>query len=267
MLGGSNMIFMFKKISLPVIAAMLCLLTGVGFAHAMLSASVNPQSISIGATFNGRDIIISGDVSKDTEILIRITGKNKAEKFKKKGKLFGLLWMNLSTIEMKNIPSMMLIAPSDYLEKWMEKYPGQWKSMGLGFDTVKDNITILPKSENKNLIFKELFKLKKKAGLYGIRKKTIIYTDNEEITAYEARIHLTAALPPGEYHIEIFAVRDGRVLEKKILPLPVRQVGFPAFLSSLAFENGLLYGILAVIIAVMAGLIIGFMFRGGQGAH
>ncbi|NOY67941.1 MAG: hypothetical protein GXP53_00385 [Deltaproteobacteria bacterium] len=261
------MTFILKKTSVLTAMTIFCLLTGAGYVNATLSGSVNPSSISIGTTFNGQDIIISGDVSKGAEILIRITGEKKAEKFKKKGKILGLLWMNLNTIEMENVPSMMLIAPSDYLENWLEKHPGQWKSTGLGFEAVKDNITLFPESEDKDMIFEELLKLKKKEGLYGIRKKAVIYTNNEEITTYEARIHLPAGLPPGVYNVEILAIGGGHVLEKKTLPLPARQVGFPAFLSSLAFEHGLLYGILSVIIAIMAGLIIGFMFRGGQGAH
>jgi hypothetical protein len=42
-------------------------------------------------------------------------------------------------------------------------------------------------------------------------------------------------------------------------------VGFPAMLTTLAYEHGATYGILAVIIAIMTGFAIGFLFKGGGG--
>jgi hypothetical protein len=49
--------------------------------------------------------------------------------------------------------------------------------------------------------------------------------------------------------------------------LQVKQVGLPAFISKLAFERGALYGLLATIIAIAAGLLMGVIFKGEKGAH
>ena len=237
-----------------------------GSARAILTGSVHPDHIEIGTDYDGQEIMISGTVSKNEDILVRITGAGKDEKFKKKGKVFGLLWMNLNTIEMKNVPSMMLIAPSDYIERWRQKNPEAWKRLGLGFEAVKEGITLLPENENKDMIFHELLKLKEKAGMYGICQKAVRYTNNQDIRNYEVRIALPGSLPQGDYSIEIFGIGNGRILDKHTIPFSARQVGFPAFLSDLAFNHGLLYGILAVIIAIMGGLIIGFLFKGGKGS-
>jgi len=42
-------------------------------------------------------------------------------------------------------------------------------------------------------------------------------------------------------------------------------VGLPALSATLAYEHGLLYGILAVVIAIVTGLVIGYLFKGGGG--
>ena len=56
-------------------------------------------------------------------------------------------------------------------------------------------------------------------------------------------------------------------LQPPIANIDVREVGMPAWISSLAFNHGALYGILAVLVAVVAGLGTGILFKGGKGAH
>jgi uncharacterized membrane protein YraQ (UPF0718 family) len=42
-------------------------------------------------------------------------------------------------------------------------------------------------------------------------------------------------------------------------------VGFPAWLAALAYEHGAAYGVLAVVIAIVTGFAMGFIFKGGGG--
>jgi len=74
-----------QKIFLTTILLLISMFTGTGSAHALLSGAVHPRTIDIGTFYNGREIMISGNISKNSEILVRITGPGKAEKFKKKG--------------------------------------------------------------------------------------------------------------------------------------------------------------------------------------
>jgi len=45
----------------------------------------------------------------------------------------------------------------------------------------------------------------------------------------------------------------------------VAMVGFPALLSDLAYKHGATYGIIAVVIAIVTGFAMGFLFKGGGG--
>jgi hypothetical protein len=49
--------------------------------------------------------------------------------------------------------------------------------------------------------------------------------------------------------------------------MEVKLDGFPAMLSVLAFQHGAVFGILATLVAVVAGLVMGFVFGGGKGGH
>ena len=61
------------------------------------------------------------------------------------------------------------------------------------------------------------------------------------------------------------AIRDGQAVEQQCVPLAVQMIGFPALLMSLAYEHALLYGILAVVIAIFTGFVMGYLFKGGGG--
>jgi hypothetical protein len=47
--------------------------------------------------------------------------------------------------------------------------------------------------------------------------------------------------------------------------LKVEMVGFPALLADLAYQHGATYGIIAVVIAIVTGFAMGFLFKGGGG--
>ncbi len=47
--------------------------------------------------------------------------------------------------------------------------------------------------------------------------------------------------------------------------LKVEMVGFPALLAKLAYQHGAAYGVLAVVIAIVTGFAMGFLFKGGGG--
>ena len=53
---------------------------------------------------------------------------------------------------------------------------------------------------------------------------------------------------------------------KKILEIEAKKVGMPAFITSFAFNHGTLYGVLAVLVAIIAGLVTGVIFK-GEKAH
>ncbi len=250
-----------------IVAILILLLQHTVGAETQLSVHVNPSRIAMGTTYNGCEVFVSGLLPKDAEILIRVRGKQGEAHFKKKGKALGLLWMNMGTVEMDHVPVMMLLAPSDELARMMEKQGDSWRSLGLGFDALKQEIAIAPDSEDKDMIIGELLKLKQREGLYDIQKSAIRYEEQGVDKAFHAVIHFPSALTPAAYSLETFAIRDGNVIARDSRTIEAKMVGWPAFLAGLAFQHGLLYGILAVLVALAAGLFIGYIFRGDSGGH
>jgi hypothetical protein len=77
--------------------------------------------------------------------------------------------------------------------------------------------------------------------------------------------YLPTTTKPGTYKILLSVIQDGKVASRASADLQVAMVGFPAMLSNLAYGHGATYGIIAVVIAIVTGFAMGFLFKGGGG--
>jgi uncharacterized protein (TIGR02186 family) len=238
------------------------------FATGVITAHLSPKAVDIGTFFNGTKVYVSGHVSRDSEVLVRVSGMIEDVALKKKGKVLGLLWMNRGSITIHNAPNLYLVYISKNLEHLARTQPDKWKELGLGLSAVEKEIDMSAAAAESEAIFTEFLKLKESEGLYAIKAGRVRYgeTDSGD-RSFEAVVEIPPRLTPGKYSVETFAVKNGSVAAKTTADLQVKQVGLPAFISTLAFERGALYGFLAAIIAIAAGLLIGVIFKGEKGAH
>jgi uncharacterized protein (TIGR02186 family) len=243
------------------IAMLACLVyTGFSSASTPLEIAVQPGQIFIGATYNGTDISVSGRIPADTEAVIRLTGHKEDGNLKKKGRIMGVLWMNLGSVEFHNIPGVFLLYRSKQIDDRQIR--------GIGIETVRKEVDIVSEYQDKDALFEEFVKLKQKSGLYSTVENGIHYgKEDNGVKSFSASMKLPSALPQGDYRLEVFALADNGIAGYFQKDLNVKQTGMPAFIATLAFDHGTLYGILSVIVAIIAGLLTGTIFKGERGAH
>jgi uncharacterized protein (TIGR02186 family) len=231
---------------------------------AQVQMKLEPNVILMDATYSGTKLLVSGAIAEDAEAFVRITGELKDMKLKKKGRALGLLWMNLGSVEIRQAPSVFLLCPS----KALQANQDSWRRLGLGFEGLKKRVDVTPASEDKDALFEEFVRLKESMGLYAMYEKAMAYGSTSGSTKpFTATVKIPSDMPQGLFKIEAFAIRDGAVLATGAKDLKVAEVGLPAMMSSMAFHHATLYGILAVMVAILAGLITGVVFKGGKGAH
>jgi hypothetical protein len=66
-------------------------------------------------------------------------------------------------------------------------------------------------------------------------------------------------VPPGRYEVRVYECRQGSVIRQASTPLGLVEVGLPAELLSLSREHGFFYGVVAVVMALLAGFGIDFL--------
>jgi uncharacterized protein (TIGR02186 family) len=259
-----------KKMLYAIFGLLLALfpLASTASARLPIHLQLAPAEIEMGLSYQGVDLTISGKIPSNSEVLVRVTGKPEHQKLKKKGRALGLLWMNMGAVSIDNVPSVYLLYPSAALAEIEKNQPEQWRRLGMGFEALRDRVQILPADEDKEKIFGEFVKLKEDADLYGIERGAVHYQENGEgLKSFSCVAPLPSDLVPGEYTVEAMAVKDGTIAARGTTGITAAEIGVTAALASLAFNHGTLYGVLAVLVALMAGLFTGVVFNGSKGAH
>jgi len=229
-----------------------------------VDVTVGQASIDMNLFYNGAAIPVTGQVPEGSQVVVRFTGKPDPNgvTMKQKGRAMGLLWMNMNTLHFSNMPPVSLIAtsaPLSGLGAAGEK---------LGLAGITESIAIEPASADRKMLLPELLKLKKSEGLYREDEGAVtLEAPKDGRQAFRATINVPSRLFPGDYSIEVFAVKDGQLAGQNVAPITARLVGVPAFMANLAFNHGLWYGIFASVVAIIAGLLVGVIFRGKGGAH
>ena len=232
------------------------LLRANSYAKEELAARLPQDEIDITASYHGERLMIYGAVPKDADIIAVVTSPKESLTMKMKGKV-GPFWMDVKDIHFKNAPSMYKVHStrmiSDILS--IEKQ----EELGIGLHGLKKQIA----DGAEERLTDEFIKLKNDEGLYSIKEGDIkIYKQK----LFETYFYWPPKAPTGKYNIEVYAVRNGRVILHDTETLMVEKVGVEAFVSNLAKNNGMIYGILSVAIAIGSGFAVGILFKGG-GAH
>ena len=227
------------------------------------SLEVIPNVVHIGTFYNGTTVTLSGLIPEAAEAILRVTGDKEDLHYKTKGKVAGLLWMNTGDVTLQNIAGVDMIYTPESINNIEDSGA---KSFGL--EALKDRISVLPVSEDKHFIVGEFIKLKEKDGLYTVNPGTVTYGPaSEGMKPFKAVAAIPPRMKPDLYRIDLVVLQGDKITDDLSASLTIEMVSFPAQISRLAFDHSLLYGVLAVLIALAAGLFIGVVFKNRGGAH
>lgn len=258
--------YISRVLNILVLILMSCVVFGLktGQVKAQtLTLELRPKHIDIGTFYNGTKVIAVGKIPADTEAVVRISGHYTELHLKKKGKIAGLLWMNIGDVTLGNVPEVFMVVTSKAMAKKIDD-----PTLNLGYKYLEKMMSIEPDSENKDFIFGEFVKLQEKSGTYGVYPGSISYlTPQDGYKEFQAVIPVPPKMKQGTYKVEVFAIRDSEIVDSAQEELTLKQVGFPALVTKFAFQYPLVYGMVAVVIAILAGLLMGVLFKGKGGAH
>ena len=220
-------------------------------------------TIKISTFYNGTTLEVTGSIPEDTDVVLQVSGSKKDVHLKEKGKVAGFLWMNKTDVSLENIPAVyMVYTPSGPTANFMNQ------RIGVGYKALLGDIAISPASEDKDFIFGEYVKLAEESGVYAIHEAAVTYGEpNNGVKGFSATLIIPSKMSAGTYTVEAIAVKNGVATNKTHENLTLELSGLPAYISSMAYGRPLLFGFMAVFIAIATGMIIGVIFRGGGGAH
>jgi uncharacterized protein (TIGR02186 family) len=222
---------------------------------------LNPTSISIGSFFQGAELQVSAVIPGNSEAVIEVRGPHREEHLVRKGRRWGM-WMNAGDLTISDIPSLYFYAVTNPVLTTMPSAP--W-----GFAALErqSQITGAVQPEGEPFFFRQFLALKESEGMYISEPGSIATELGPEGTRRLMKVFwLPARVPPGVYQVSVRVVQDGGIVVTKQQELQIAKVGLPSLVWTLAHEQAVLYGIVAVIIALVTGFLMGFFFK-SKGAH
>lgn len=221
-----------------------------------LAADLSKDEVSITAGFSGTDVLVFGTVNRGHEVAVVVRGPATHVTMRRKSQIAGL-WINTAAKTFSQVPSFYAVAASQPLGRLAA--PGVLDRNGIGVDALDllEVLALQPPAEVAKWRA-ALIRAKQRKGLYSEARGRVTFMGER---LFRTRVHLPANVPTGIYAVETYAFQDGRVVRARTMPLRVAKAGIEAQVSWFAEHRSAVYGLAALLIALLSGWLSYLVFR------
>lgn len=189
------------------------------------------------------------------DIIVVVRGPDLPIKIRKKDRVAGI-WINREQASLQAMPSFYALAatqaPADIL------LPDELAHYALGFSRIPLVWRTPPPPGEEEAYRAAVLRRFSAAGLYSERPQALAVIGD---TLFRTEIYFPVNVPIGSYQADIYLVRNGLVVIHQTTPLKVDKIGVERAIHAFAMTRPALYGVLAVVMAVVAGLMAGWLSR------
>jgi len=244
-----------------------------------VEADVSTRSVEVTTGFTGHEILVFGAIDnsqqpedttsqppEDTtgnnyyDVVIVVEGTPYPVVVRRKSDVAGV-WINTSSVQFAAVPSYYAIASTRPIDQIAG--PALLERNSIGFAHIK--MTPWPGirwtlDEYELAGFKAaVIRLKQAEHLYVVEAKDGVPSTRRSL--FRSTIALPANVPVGPLVARTYLFRNGQVLSAHIARVRLERKGIERVLHDFAFRDPLAYGIIAVVLAVLAGLAGSMFFR------
>ena len=246
-----------KPLRLLLCALLLCATAPLGQARAQLTTDLSNHVVAITTGFAGSSVLIFGTGAEpNDDIVIVVRGPEKNQVVLRKSNVAGI-WMNTARITIENVPSFYALASTRPLHEIADEAVLQRHRIGV--DQIRDPKLRLKASENLAREWEEAFVRRKQAQ--GTYSESYYLIQRRSAALFRAEIPIPPNVPVGPYHVETYVFRDGRIVEAQSQPLFIQKVDLEAEVYDFAHTQAGIYGLLAVVMAALAGWLGHLIFK------
>lgn len=251
-----------------VLAVALMTVFAAGNADAMLTARANHDHITIDFFYHGSTVSVKGVSDPGRDLVIKIASPEGHQTLKRKGKVGGVLWMNVGTLTFDRTPNFYELFSTGKIDDIVS--PEEREKYTIGYGALEKHVELegIAGETERAEWFGQFVKFKEASKLYASKDSTVeVKTLPDGHEEYYILTQWPYQAAPGDYTVTVYAVKNGKVVEQAESHVKVEQVGMVKTLATMAKNNAAIYGFLSIGIALGAGFGVGMIFRKGGGAH
>lgn len=252
---------------------LVCLfgLAAIGHSQAQnsrkdLVTAMSSDIVSIQSNFTGTEIVIFGQARPierqpnapgGYELAIVVQGPPEDITTRRKGRFLGV-WVNREAETYGRVPSFYAAASTTNIGGIADR--GVLDELQIGLNHI--NLAISGSSNvalsDRDDFRRAFLRLRQEMGLYSEQTASIEFLTK---TMFRTTVPLPANIPVGLYRVKSFLFQDGQLVADTEQVLRVAKTGFEQVTFELAQKHSLVYGVLAVLLAIFTGWLAGVIFR------
>lgn len=235
--------------------ALLMALTLPAAAQEVIVAGMSQNRVSITADFDGSEILIYGAVKRDApppeggplEVIVTVEGPSTPVAVRRKDRVAGI-WINNASVHIDSAPSFYAVATTGPLDHILSDIDNL--RHGITIERMIRAIGIAEEANQAGEFVLALLRVRTNEGRYRVLEGKV---ELSEATLFRTDVVLPANLTEGEYKVRLFLLRDKRVIASQERVIGVRKEGLERFIFNLAQQQPLIYGLLSLALAAIAG--------------
>ncbi len=232
-------------------------------ANEQVVLGLSQNRVAITANFDGSEILVFGAVKREDpipdgaplEVVVAVSGPSEPITVRRKAKRFGI-WVNTESVTIDSAPSFYAVATTGPLSEVLSAEADTTHRISVG--KAITSVNAQETHENGADFATAVARIRTDNGLYALHENTV---ELDQETLFRTSISMPANLTEGDYQTRVFLTRGGEVISSYKTQIAVRKVGLERFLFNLSRQQPLVYGLLSLAIAVIAGWGASAFFR------
>jgi uncharacterized protein (TIGR02186 family) len=241
----------------------ILMLIGLPARAEQIVSGLSQSAVNINASFNGTGILIYGAVVRDAppptwpllQVIITVEGPAVPIVVRQKERVAGI-WINQGAMAIEGAPSFYAVMSTGPLADILTPAEDQVHRISIPMGVGEVRMTAGAGATSEYLAAFE--RIKQASGSYVLAPDSVLLLQQ---SLFRTEVALPANLIEGQYRVRMFLTRGGKVVDLHESRIEVSKTGLERFLFRLAQDQPLVYGIIALMIAAVAGWGASELFR------
>lgn len=231
----------------------------------VINIGVSSKEIAIAPDFAGTDVTVFGAIdhadpdllkSGGYDLVVSLEGPRDFITVRKKDRVAGV-WVNRHSVTFQYMPESFSMASTRAIDAIAK--PTELFTFNVGLPRAKLVPSTFSGRAAEVTEYRDAFlALKQRVKLYQSNPGGVTFISS---SLFQANIHIPADIPNGTHTIRAVLFRKGIFVAEKQLELEVVKTGIEETITFAATQRPLLYGIFAVLLAVLTGWTASLIFR------
>jgi uncharacterized protein (TIGR02186 family) len=225
-----------------------------GDGRAALVADLSNKEIAITTGFAGTELLLFGATDGAGDVVVVVRGPKRREIVRRKERIAGI-WVNGESVTFDDVPAYYRVASTRPLGALAADRTLRERRIGIA---ALEFQAVAASPQVKIEEFREALVRNKRAER--------LYDDAPSVRFVGERLFRTgvffpASVPTGVYSVDVHQFRGGQLVGTETSLLTVRKVGVGADIFEFAHDRAALYGLIAILAALLSGWLAGALFR------